>query len=375
MRLTAFLSVASFHPDHGGPAVSVSKLAGALAKTDIQVGLWSPNGSAVNSPLIEEHPRITRLRGNLRNVLFSLRDIDIIHDNGVWLYYNHKLAQLAREVGAPRVVTLRGMLEPWAIKHKRFKKSLAWNLYQRRDLATARYHHVTAEAEARNLRAYDLGVPICTIPNGIEIPECLQASPEIQRESEKRARIKNALFLGRIHPVKGLPLLILAWAQVRPADWILEIAGPDEDGHTAEIRRLVRESGLENDVRILGSIPPDQKGGLYRRADLLVLPTHSESFGTVIAEAMSYGVPVLTTKGAPWPIITERRCGWWVDISVAGITEGLIQATTCSPAELKAMGRRGRELVRTEFGWDSVAARMLKLYEKTLSRQIPEVGN
>jgi glycosyltransferase involved in cell wall biosynthesis len=148
---------------------------------------------------------------------------------------------------------------------------------------------------------------------------------------------------------------------------MLEIAGPDEAGHASEIRRLVRENGLQSVVHILGPIEPAQKSAVYGRADLLVLPTHSESFGMVVAEAMAHAVPVLTTKGAPWAIVTERHCGWWVDISVAGIAEGLHQATTCNPAELKAMGRRGRELVRSDFGWEGVASRMLKIYEKTVS--------
>src|SRR5262249_30382992 len=160
---------------------------------------------------------------------------------------------------------------------KRLKKLLAWKLYQRRDLTEARYHHATADSEARNLRAYDLGVPICTVPNGVDLPEPSFPDTETQRDSGTLARFRTALFLGRSHPKNGLPLLISAWAEVQPADWFLDIAGPDEAEHAAEIKRLIWEKGLESVVRIIGPIAPDQKSALYRRADLLVLPTHSEN--------------------------------------------------------------------------------------------------
>jgi len=87
----------------------------------------------------------------------------------------------------------------------------------------------------------------------------------------------------------------------------------------------------------------------------------------VIGEALAHGVPVLTTKGAPWPTLGDRGCGWWADTTVDGIEEGLRQATACDPATLALMGGRGREFVQQEFGWTRVAEQMLEVYEEVLT--------
>jgi glycosyltransferase involved in cell wall biosynthesis len=201
------------------------------------------------------------------------------------------------------------------------------------------------------------------VPNGMDLPvpdgkrHALTAGPD-------RRRI--ALFLSRIHPVKGLPMLIEAWARLRPAGWELHIAGPDESGHLLHVQAQIKAGGLSDSVRILGPVSAAQKSTVFAQADLFVLPTHSENFGMVIAEALAHGVPVLTTKGAPWPMLTDRRCGWWVEANAEGIADGLMAATSCAPAELCAMGQRGRALIQEQFGWPRIGERFVTLYEDLL---------
>ena len=363
MTLTAFLSVSSFDPTYGGPAVSVSRLAKALADAGIQVGAWSPDQSALTSRLVAEHPLIIRLGGKLGDAVRAFGVPNIMHDNGIWLRHNHEIAKLSGKLGAARIVSVRGMLEPWAIGHKRLKKSLAWMVYQRGDLAKAQYLHATAESEAVNLHSYGLGVPICTVPNGVDIPEI--ADPDESRCGSTKA----ALYFGRIYPKKGLPMLIAAWARVRPPGWKLTIAGPDERGHQSEIERLVSENRLCESVEFVGAVSPDRKSAFYRKADLMILPTYSENFGMTVAESLAHGVPVLTTKGAPWAALIEHKCGWWVDILVDAIADGLRQATTCEINELRAMGERGRKFVCREFGWSVIADQLISTYEAALAGQ------
>src|SRR5437868_11890428 len=209
-----FLAVASLRPAHGGPARSVSRLSTALTESGIDVGVWAPDQSAVTTPLLAKGASVHRLTGTLPEALHTFGKVDVLHDNGMWLPYNHRLARLARARGIPRVVSTRGMLEPWALNHKRGKKRLAWWLYQRSDLATAQYHHTTADVEARNVQRLDLGVPVGAIPNGVDVPE-LDRNRSTNRDSPATA-YRTALFVGRIYPVKGLPMLIDAWARVRP---------------------------------------------------------------------------------------------------------------------------------------------------------------
>jgi glycosyltransferase involved in cell wall biosynthesis len=261
------------------------------------------------------------------------------------------------------------MLEPWALSHKRFKKKLAWWLYQRGDLKQARCYITTGKAEARNLHHLGLGVPIVTIPNGVDVPEeqsrnVGSAYEEAVRNGQKR---RTALFLGRIYPIKGLPMLIEAWARVRPDGWLLRIAGPDEAGHKKQVEREVSAAGLGEVVSFTGPIEPQMKKSAFFDSDLFVLPTHSESFGMVVAEALAHGMPVLTTTAAPWSILRERGCGWWVDATVDGIAEGLHQATSLDTKTLRAMGTKGRALVVEQFNWKRIAELMLSTYDGLLA--------
>jgi glycosyltransferase involved in cell wall biosynthesis len=113
------------------------------------------------------------------------------------------------------------------------------------------------------------------------------------------------------------------------------------------------------------SYGPAKQSALFN-ADLLVLPSHSESFGMVVAEALAHGVPVLTTTGTPWSVLPQRGCGWWVETTAGGIAEGLRQATSQPPEVLRAMGERGRELVAAEYGWEQVAKRFVRIYQDLL---------
>jgi glycosyltransferase involved in cell wall biosynthesis len=249
------------------------------------------------------------------------------------------------------------------MNHKGLKKRCAWWLYQRRDLKRANCHHATAEAEARNLQRLGLGVPVRVIPNGMDLPEprsCLQS------EDVGQCGGKTALFLGRIYPVKGLPMLVEAWGRVRPDGWALQIAGPDEAGHRAEVENTIAAAGLSDVVSFSGPIDGPAKERAFFNADLFLLPSYSENFGMAIAEALAHGLPVLTTKGTPWSRLSERGCGWWVDATVEGIAHGLRQATSCDRGTLQAMGARGHAWVKAEFGWGRVAKEFVETYHDLL---------
>ena len=249
------------------------------------------------------------------------------------------------------------MLEPWAMRHKRVKKEIAWRLYQRGDLRGVSWLHATSEAEASNLALHDIGRPVTVIPNGVDLPPGMSGV-----SSRSTDDIRTAVFLGRVYPVKGLPMLIEAWSQVRPANWRLVIAGPDEAGHLKEVTTLAAARGLESDISFPGSVEGDAKQSLFRNADLFVLPTHSESFGIAVAEALSHGLPVLTTTAAPWPLLEDGGCGWRVHADVASLSRGLHEATSLDRSTLAGMGERGRNLVAERFQWSNIAGLFMDAY-------------
>jgi glycosyltransferase involved in cell wall biosynthesis len=308
------------------------------------------------------------LVGSAAGALTSFGKVDVLHDNGMWLAHNHNIAVLARQRKIPRVVSTRGMLEPWAFRHKRLKKSVAWWLYQRRDLQQAQLHHTTAAQEARNMELFRLGVPVCVIPNGVDLPNANFVNGGNLAEEKAGRLTRTALFVGRIYPVKGLPMLVEAWSRVRPNGWRLQIAGPDEAGHRAEVERAVSLAGLSEVVSFLGPIEGEAKSKVFSNAKLLILPSYSESFGIVVAEALAHGLPVLTTTGTPWSELAKRGCGWWVEPTVEALVRGLRQSTSQDEAMLRAMGAKGRTWIAAQFGWDAVAKEFLSAYEQLLAR-------
>jgi glycosyltransferase involved in cell wall biosynthesis len=356
-----FLVGTSFLPAYGGPAHSVSGLATALVSQGAQVGLWAPDGSAVTTPFIPAQSQVQRFTGTLVQALEHFGRADVIHDNGIWLPHNHQVAKLASERRIPRVVSTRGMLEPWSMNHKRWKKRIAWALYQRRDLQKAAVHHTTALPEAENVRRLNLGSPVCVIANGIHLPETAAQKSGTKESSASQCR--TALFVGRLYPVKGLPMLVKAWARVRPAGWKMKIVGPDEAGHRAEIEVQIKNAGLESVFEFTGELAGEAKEQAFRNADLFILPTHSENFGIAIGEALAHGLPVITTQGAPWELLQTERCGWWTPVNTEGIAQALAEATSFAPEILREMGARGRKVVAERFAWSAVAKQFIQLYE------------
>jgi len=250
------------------------------------------------------------------------------------------------------------MLEPWALQQSRLQKRTAGWLFQDACLRQAACIHATSSQEAESVRAAGYSNPIALIPNGIEAPAMLQGACG----SEPR-KTKRALFLSRIHPKKGLLNLIRAWHEVRPIDWELMIAGPDEDGHRREVKQTVEECMLRECVVFHDEVFGEAKTELYFESDLFILPSFSENFGLVVAEALAHGVPVITTCGTPWEIVRQHRCGWWIDIGVEPLARAIKEATLLSHERLREMGMRGRDMIQRNYSWAQIADEMLAVYE------------
>ena len=286
---------------------------------------------------------------------------DILHDNGIWSPANIAAGAAARRLGLPMVISPHGMLDPWAMAHNAARKKLAWRLYQRRLLTEARGLLATAERELAPIRALLPGKPVALIPNGVACPPVMP-----DRSSRDRATARTVLFMSRLHPKKNLPGLIDAWAplaaQPEFADWTLVIAGPDEGDHGAALVARVAALGLQRRVLIEGPVPDAAKDAAFATADLFVLPSFSENFGIVVAEALAQGVPAIVSDGAPWASLITQGCGWFTGTDPASIGAALAEAMRLSPAERRQMGERGHAYVQRNFGWEGIAAQTLAYY-------------
>jgi glycosyltransferase involved in cell wall biosynthesis len=324
-------TVSSIDPRDGGPSRTVPALCRYLA---VRHPDWSIE-------LATSRSELASLSAGQRPVLY--------HDHGQWLPINHASSVRARREQAPRVVSPRGMLSPWARRQKRWKKTLAWLLYARRDLANAAVLHATSDLERDELRAMGIRQPIAVIPNGVDFMP-------LGDGSDKRTQPPYVLFLSRVHEKKGIRELLDVWAKIDHGDWQLIIAGPDEQG-------LIKHRVLPPDVTYVGMVDGDVKQRLLAEASLFVLPSYSENFGVVIAEALNAGTPVITTHGTPWQALEEESCGWWIPMSTGHLAATLVAAMATPPGILRAMGARGMRLANQRFGWTEIADDMTAVYE------------
>ncbi len=380
MSLRVIHTIGSLRRNAGGPTRTVTALCRELGRLGVGVELLSragtdstgeqdllPPAETVNTTLITDGPWrwipaawYFSFRAQLRRRCVSWGEV-LIHDHGLWLPTNYAAAAVAREFCQPLIISTRGMLEPWALNHRAWKKRLAWRLYQRRNLDTARVLHATAQQEVESLRRLGLCQPIALIRNGVELPESTFGAKPVESP-------RIALFVGRIHPVKGLLPLVDAWSRVRPEGWRMIIAGPDEGGHRAAVEERIRGAGLSADFQIIGPVDDAEKAALFRRAEVFVLPSFTENFGVAAAEALAAGVPVITTKGTPWDGLIQHRCGWWVELGVDPLVTALEEATRTRREVLGEMGDRGRAYAQGAFGWPGIAQEMLAVYQWMLGQ-------
>lgn len=364
-------TVGNLSADHGGPSRTVTALCVALAEggagVDLITAPSAPGEAVVRPPEALVPVRYAEPRGALwrgaaspfaRAVAAAVGPGPaVVHDHGLWLPTNLASARAAQRAGVPFVVSPKGMLSTWALGFNRAKKRAAWALYQHRALQSAAAFQVTAEAEAEDVRRVGLRQPVAVIPHGVEGPPAGFVVPPREPGAPRRA-----LFVSRVHPKKGLLPLVEAWAAVRPEGWELVIAGPDELGHRAEVERRARELGVGGEVAFVGAVADEAKWGLYGSADLFVLPTFSENFGIVVAEALAAGLPVLTTHGAPWRALVEHGCGWWVPLGVEPLAAALGEATRAPDDVRRAMGARGRVYAEAGLSWSRTAGEVAALY-------------
>ncbi len=358
-------SVVSMSITRGGLSLAVSELSSALAQIEKSesndcVSLIS-SIDKLQTSFHPDHVNViipqnsTKDWRNQLEITHQQQPITLIHQHGIWVKSSNTSAAFARSNKIPLIVSPHGMLEPWPLQHHAFRKQLAMRLYQKRNLQQAVALHATCESEAEHIRDLGFSQPIAIIPNGVSIPETLSC----QNKSGKQ---HTALFLSRLHPKKGIPMLLEAWAKINPPNWKLIISGNDQEHHLDQLKAQTQKLGLSSSVSFPGHYFDESKISAFQQADLFILPSHSENFGIVIAEALAYGLPVITTRETPWQVLEEKNCGWWVDASPEAIAFALEKAFRLEPTDLHAMGQRGKALVEEKYLWPKIARQMLKFY-------------
>ena len=309
-------------------------------------------------------------------ILKALRNCDIAHINGIYTYPLTIGARLARRLNKPYVIAIRGGLEPWRYKQKHWKKSAFFHTVLRPLLKGADAIHVTSEDEMHSCMDLGLKGPFAIIPNGINLDDFGDLpDPSAAKELWPNFKGKRIiLFLSRLAKEKGLDMLLEIWGKInqRHPDTLLVIAGPDDRGYQKHIRNLIQKEQLSQSVFVLGNITGQRKLMLYSCSDIFILPSYSENFGNVVAEALACGVPVITTKGTPWKDIELHDCGKWVQVRADAIEEALCCLLKMPSVKLAEMGQRGRKLICENYTWDIAGGRMQNVYNCILGKsEIP----
>lgn len=293
---------------------------------------------------------------------------DIQHMHGIWMYQSHVNRRTARAANTPYVISPRGMLDAWALRNSGWKKKISGALYEQKHLRDAACLHALCESEAASMREFGLTNPICVIPNAVDLPEI---SP-VDREESRR---KTLLFLGRIHPKKGLVQLINAFARISPSvrkDWSVQIAGWDQN-HQRELEQLAFDRGVGADIQFLGPKFNEEKKRLYEECDAFVLPSHSEGLPMSVLEAWSYGKPTVITTACNLPEGTRHNAAIECEPSIDGLETSLCNLFSLRRSEREQLGKNARQLVEQQFTWEIVAEKMSEVYRWLLGQaQRPE---
>lgn len=362
--------VPSLAERHGGPSKSVRALANHAVEAGTQVELLSTQlpGEIItpgedDRARIRVFPRIAprwlvRSPGLQEHLLTT--PYRCIHHHSLWLLTLRYAAEASRRQGIPLIISPRGMMNSWAWRHHRWRKRLAELLVHPGAFQQAAGWHATSAEEASDIHTLGFRQPVCVSPNGVNLPTeaDLAAARTIWQELCPAVRTRPvALFYSRLHRKKRVRELIDLWLGAPRGDWLLLIVGTAEEYTAAELAAEVSRQGGSERITVLdgaGRPPP------YAVASLFVLPSHSENFGLVIAEALAAGVPALVTDTTPWSDLGPNRAGWCVHWDEFGDT--LRQALFTPPQELRAMGRSGQSWVAREYSWSRAAGLLHGFY-------------
>lgn len=293
-----------------------------------------------------------------------LEDGAVLHGHGFFVHPNFALPRIARRRNLPFVYHPHGMLEPWVLRQSRMRKAAARIAFENANTAAAAMWRALTVTEEKQIRALGVDAPIAVVPNGVDL-DMVRERPEGGRRDDGR---RVLLFMGRLHPKKGLPLVVTAWDALRSmlTDWELVIAGPDERGHRQELESLVSQLDLASLVRFVGPVRGPEKWALLASADAFVLTSHSEGFPVSAIEAMASRVPLLITRGANVRGVASRGAGFECDDSAMSVQSALRDLLETDAPALAQMGDNARAWVEEDFTWATIAARFIAACDEVL---------
>lgn len=375
----------------GGPIKAVHELCKGLVRRGLDVSVFTTNITLEGNPNIPlnipqdmDGVKVTYYPATFpRSYCYSrqladaikerIAEFDILHIHSVYRYTTFMAARLCDHYKKPYILNPFGALDPSMIKLKSsFKKLLYIKLIERRTINNAKAVHVASRYEKENFEQLNFKTPAIVIPRGIDLSEYSDRVKyqDLRRKYPELSGKKIILFLGRIHPKKGLDLLAAAFKKIvnKRDDAFLIIAGSGDGRYVSKIKDLFRKNGLSGRVLFTGMLLDADKLSAFYGSDLFVLPSYGENFGIAVLEAMACGLPVIiTNRVGLFHDVKEYRAGIITNCDQKEIAEAMLELLD-SENTGKAMGENGRRLAKDKFTNDEVADRAVRVYREILNR-------
>jgi glycosyltransferase involved in cell wall biosynthesis len=363
-----------FHPaySYGGPIRSTFELCRNLGELGCEVRVLTTDANGLDQVLdvdrneeveLPEGFRVRycprRLRHSVSPTLIRLlpaymRWADVVHLTAVYSFPTFPTIFWARSMNKPLIWSPRGALQRWKGSRRVGIKGIWDFLWYHAADRTELMMHVTSEHENRETSSRFPKVRMAMIPNGVDVPAFLN-----RRERNGELRL---LFIGRLDPKKGIEALLRACSLIDSAPpWRLAIAGGGAPRYALQLKEQIHGLGLDGRVEMMGEVLSEAKKRLFESSDVTLVPSYTENFAIVVAEALAHGVPVIASKGTPWSRLEEMQCGLWVDNDPESLAAAIRSISTM---RLQNMGLNGREWMRNEFSWHTVTKQMLDLYQR-----------
>jgi glycosyltransferase involved in cell wall biosynthesis len=336
-------------------------------KPDIDLSVFDPRVKIKDFPatLLHHWAFSPALWSFLKNQVSSF---EIIHLHSLWLFPNIAVRYWASRQGVPYVIRPIGSLQPWAFQYKNWKKTWYFKLVEKQNIEGAACIHVAAEDESNNIERFRFSTPVSVIPNGIETSIFDLAQMPANDNARNQLGLPNnafiILFLSRIHPVKNLEFLVDVAADVvaKYSQAYFAIAGPDDSSYANAIKQKIMDLGLEKNSCFLGEVEGERKLQCFQAANVFMLPSLSENFAIVVAEAMAAGLPVVISRETPWASVVDKQAGFWLPLNKRAFVEAIAKLIEDERLRLE-MGSQATALAK-RFDWAVIAKKVTDLYIK-----------
>jgi len=340
------LATENHFPGYGGPYTAISQTAYHLYL------------KGIDFKCIFERSNYENYKLDYKEIF---KEIDVVHLFGIWTPWHLRAFYAAKKLNKKIIISPLGATEPWSMSQKKIKKKIAWFLYQKAILQKVDHIHATSLLEKLHLIELGIKTPIEIIPHGIDVIEV----------TKKKNKIKKAVYFSRIHEKKGLLELINSWKIINNKNWTLEIYGPiSDDVYLNEVKKRIKLHSLEDTVTIHNPVyDNDKKTEVMRSSDCFVLPSKSENFGLSIGEALSYGIPVLTTTATPWLEIEKTNSGFIFEFSQDNLTKSLRKLLDSKDEDLIKMGENGKQLIIKNYNFNLLIEDYIRFYKKVYLSQ------